>query len=70
MELVKRTWSSIQIRAKRKWGSTIIRQLSAERASLYDALEQMREGIELPGEVLADGRVGERRFSIERDDLP
>jgi 1-acyl-sn-glycerol-3-phosphate acyltransferase len=70
MELVKRTWTSIKIRAKRKWGSTIIRQLSDERAALYEALEKMREGIELPGNVLADGRVGAQRFSLEPDDLP
>lgn len=70
LELVRRTWTSIKIRAKRKWGSTIIRQLSAERASLYEAIEEMRKGIELPGDVLADGRVGERPFSLDRDDMP
>jgi 1-acyl-sn-glycerol-3-phosphate acyltransferase len=70
LELVKRTWTSIKIRAKRKWGWTIIEQLAEERAALYELLEEMREGLELPGEVRADGRVGERRFTLDPDDMP
>ena len=70
VELVKRTWTSIKIRAKRKWGSTIIRQLAAERAALYDLVEELREGLDLPGDVLEDGRVGADRFSIAPDDVP
>ena len=70
LELVKRTWTSIKIRAKRKWGSTIIAQLSAERAALYETIEEMRQGLELPGDVLADGRVGERPFALDPDDMP
>ena len=70
MELVRRTWTSIRIRAKRHWGSTIIRQLSAERAVLYKAIEEIREGLDLPGDVLADGSVGTRDFALEQDDMP
>jgi 1-acyl-sn-glycerol-3-phosphate acyltransferase len=70
LELVNRTWTSIKIRAKRRWGSAIIEQLANERAALYEALEEMREGLELPGEVRADGRVGQRRFTLDPDDLP
>jgi hypothetical protein len=70
LELVKRTWTSIKIRAKRRWGWTIIEQLAEERAALYEILEEMREGLELPGEVRADGRVGERRFTLDPDDMP
>jgi len=70
VELVKRTLTSIRIRAKRKWGSTIIAQLSEERAALYEAIEEMRQGLELPGDVLADGRVGERPFALDPDDVP
>lgn len=70
LELVNRTWTSIKIRAKRKWGWTIIEQLAEERATLYETLEEMREGLELPGEVRADGRVGERRFVLDPDDMP
>jgi 1-acyl-sn-glycerol-3-phosphate acyltransferase len=70
LELVRRTWTSIKIRAKRKWGSTIIQQLAAERAVLYEAIEELREGLELPGNVLADGRVGERPFALDPDDVP
>ena len=70
LELVRRTWTSIKIRAKRQWGSTIIRQLSAERAVLYEAIEEIRDGLDLPGDVLADGRVGTRGFALDSDDMP
>lgn len=70
LELVNRTWTSIKIRAKRKWGSAIISQLSEERASLYEAIEEMRSGLELPGAVLADGRVGQPDFILDPDDVP
>jgi hypothetical protein len=70
LELVRRTWTSIKIRAKRQWGSTIVRQLSAERAVLYEAVEEIREGLNLPGDVLADGRVGTRDFALDPDDVP
>jgi 1-acyl-sn-glycerol-3-phosphate acyltransferase len=70
LELVNRTWTSIKIRAKRKWGSTIIRQLSTERAALYEAIDEMRQGLELPGDVLADGRVGAHEFTLDPDDMP
>jgi hypothetical protein len=70
LELVRRTWTSIKIRAKRQWGSTIIRQLSAERAALYEAIEEMRAGLDLPGDVLGDGRVGTRDFALDPEDMP
>jgi 1-acyl-sn-glycerol-3-phosphate acyltransferase len=70
LELVRRTWTSIRIRAKRQWGSTIIRQLSDERAVLYGAIEEIRQGLDLPGNVLADGRVGTPEFTLEPEDLP
>ena len=70
LELVKRTWSSVKIRAKRQWGSTIIEQLSDERAALYDLIEEMRAGLDLPGDVLSDGRVGTRPFALHPDDMP
>ena len=70
LELVTRTWTSIKIRAKRQWGSTIIRQLTAERAVLYEAIEEIREGLDLPGDVLSDGRVGTQNFALDDDDLP
>jgi glycerol-3-phosphate O-acyltransferase/dihydroxyacetone phosphate acyltransferase len=70
LELVNRTWTSIKIRAKRRWGWTIIEQLAEERGALYEILEEMRDGLELPGEVRADGRVGERRFSLDPEDVP
>lgn len=70
VELVRRTWTSIKIRAKRRWGPKIIRELSKERASLYDAIEEMRQGLALPGDVLADGRVRTREFALDSDDVP
>ena len=66
VELVKRTWTSITIRAKRQWGAAIIERLSAERAALYEEIEELGKGLDLPGEVLPDGRVGRRELSIER----
>jgi hypothetical protein len=69
-ELVERTWSSFKIRATRRWGSKIIDQLAEERAALYDSIEELRKGLDLPGDVLADGRVGERRFVLDSEDLP
>ena len=70
LELVRRTWTSIKIRAKRQWGSTIIRQLSSERATLYEGIEEMRQGLDLPGNVLADGRVGIPDITFGPEDLP
>jgi len=70
LELVRRTWTSIKIRLKRQWGSTIIRQRSAERAVLYEAIEEIREGLDLPGDVLSDGSVGTRDFALDSDDMP
>ena len=70
LELVRRTWTSIKIRAKRQWESIIIRQLSVERAALYEAVEEIREGLDLPGDVLSDGRVGTDEFAIDADDVP
>lgn len=70
VELVKGTLASIRIRAKRRWGQSIVRQLVAERSALYGEIETLREGLDLPGEVLADGRVGERRFSLDPEDVP
>jgi len=70
VELVRRTWTSIKIRAKRQWGWAIIRQLSDERAELYVALEEMRKGLDLPGDVLRDGSVGTRDLALDQDDMP
>jgi 1-acyl-sn-glycerol-3-phosphate acyltransferase len=70
LELVTRTWTSIKIRAKRRWGSTTIRRLSDERAALYEAIEEMRHGLDLPGDVLTDGRVGTRDVVLDQDDMP
>jgi hypothetical protein len=67
---VRRTWTSIKIRAKRQWGSTIIRQLSSERAALYEGIEEMRQGLDLPGNVLADGRVGIPDITFGPEDMP
>jgi 1-acyl-sn-glycerol-3-phosphate acyltransferase len=57
IELVQRTWTSIKIRAKRRWGSSIVAQISHERAELFDSLDPLGEGMELPGHVRRDGRI-------------
>ena len=71
LELVQHTWTSIKIRAKRRWGSTIIEQLSQERAELFDALSEISEGLELPGRVRDDGRISAAPgFDLDADDMP
>ncbi|MEM7433688.1 MAG: 1-acyl-sn-glycerol-3-phosphate acyltransferase [Myxococcota bacterium] len=71
LELVQRTWNSIKIRAKRKWGPTIIARLSEERSALFDALQSMSEGLDLPGRVRDDGRISATPgFSLDTDDVP
>jgi hypothetical protein len=30
----------------------------------------MRQGLDLPGDVLGDGRVGTRDFSLDPEDMP
>lgn len=71
LELVNRTWTSIKIRAKRKWGSTIIERLSEERAALFDALDEISKGLELPGRVRDDGRISATPgFALDPDDMP
>jgi hypothetical protein len=47
-----------------------VRQLSVERAALYEAVEEIRVGLDLPGDVLSDGRVGTDEFAIDADDVP
>ena len=70
LELVRSTWTSIKTRATRHWGTTIIRQLSTERAALYETIEEMSKGLDLPGDVLADGRVGTRELVLDPGDVP
>ncbi|MDH3623249.1 MAG: 1-acyl-sn-glycerol-3-phosphate acyltransferase [Myxococcales bacterium] len=71
LELVDRTWTSIKIRAKRKWGATIIEQLSQERAVLFEALEDISQGLDLPGRLRDDGRISATPgFALDRDDMP
>ncbi|MGB5812009.1 MAG: 1-acyl-sn-glycerol-3-phosphate acyltransferase, partial [Polyangiales bacterium] len=71
LELVQRTWSSIKIRARRKWGSTIVERLSSERTALFDSLLEMSEGLELPGRVRDDGRISATPgFQLDPDDMP
>jgi len=71
LELFNRTWTSIKIRAKRKWGATTIEQLSEERAALFNALEEISQGLDLPGRVRDDGRISATPgFALDPDDMP
>jgi len=71
LELVDRTWTSIKIRAKRKWGATIVEQISRERAVLFQALEEISQGLDLPGRVRDDGRISATPgFALDPDDMP
>ncbi|MDH3728449.1 MAG: hypothetical protein OER77_13050, partial [Myxococcales bacterium] len=71
LELVDRTWTSIKIRATRKWGGRIIEQLSKERGALFEALEDISQGLDLPGRVRDDGRISATPgFALDPDDMP
>jgi 1-acyl-sn-glycerol-3-phosphate acyltransferase len=71
LELVNRVWTSIKIRARRRWGATTIEQLSRERAALFEALETISQGLDLPGRVRDDGRVSATPgFALDPDDMP
>jgi hypothetical protein len=71
LELANRVWTSIKIRARRKWGATIIEQLSQERAALFEALETISQGLDLPGRVRDDGRISATPgFALDPDDMP
>lgn len=71
LELVQRTWISIKIRLKRKWGATIVQRLSEERSSLFEVLQELSEGLELPGRVRDDGRISATpAFKLDPDDMP
>jgi len=71
LELVNRTWTSIKIRATRKWGATIIERLTRERATLFEALEEISQGLDLPGRVRDDGRISATPgFALDPDDMP
>jgi hypothetical protein len=46
VELVKTTWTSIKVRAKRRWGSDMVQRLARERSSLFDLIDEMRQEVE------------------------
>ncbi|MBI2376323.1 MAG: 1-acyl-sn-glycerol-3-phosphate acyltransferase [Deltaproteobacteria bacterium] len=54
------TMRAIRTRLTRRRRREAIRRLRAERARLFDEIARMGEGLELPGEVRADGSVAAR----------
>lgn len=56
-ELTRETSRAVRIRLTRARRRTAVAHLKVERAELCDRLLQMTEGLDLPGEVDADGRI-------------
>jgi 1-acyl-sn-glycerol-3-phosphate acyltransferase len=55
--MARGTWRAVRVRFTRRLQARSIDRLLAARAALHDELLAMVEGIELPGQVLSDGRV-------------
>jgi 1-acyl-sn-glycerol-3-phosphate acyltransferase len=56
-ELTQQTWRSLKIRLTRQRRRLTIAHLKTERSELYDAIDEMAEGLSLPGALAPDGRV-------------
>lgn len=57
LRVARETARAVRVRLTRRLRAHAIERLLSERAALHDELIAMAEGLELPGEVLADGRV-------------
>ncbi len=56
-ELAQDTLRSLRVRFSRAWYSGAVAELRGERSRLFDAIEAMSAGLELPGQVDPDGRL-------------
>lgn len=57
LELARETWRAARVRLTRWRRRDAVTHLLAERAALCDAILAMAEGLDLPGQVEASGRV-------------
>lgn len=56
-ELAAETWRALRVCFMRRRYAAALDHLRSERSELHDALVGMGEGIELPGRLMADGRI-------------
>jgi len=57
--LARQAWKNLRIRFRRRRERGVIEETLAMRAGIFDEIMQIAEGLELPGTVLPDGRVGD-----------
>lgn len=57
LELARETWRAARVRLTRRRRRGAVARLLAERAALCDAILAMAEGLDLPGQVDASGRI-------------
>jgi 1-acyl-sn-glycerol-3-phosphate acyltransferase len=60
VELARGTWRALRVRFTRGVRARSLLRLRAERARLCDAVLELAEGLDLPGEVGADGSIVRR----------
>ena len=58
LRLVRKTYRSIGVTLTRARRAHAIQRLRGQRSELYDAMVALAEGLDLPGMVATDGRVG------------
>jgi len=63
-ELSRESWRALRVRLTQARYRAVLAELRAERAELHDAIEQLARGVELPGELAADGRVGMKQRAL------
>jgi glycerol-3-phosphate O-acyltransferase / dihydroxyacetone phosphate acyltransferase len=57
LRVARETARAVRVRISRRRRAACIERLRGERAFLHDAIMMLGEGLELPGAVLADGRI-------------
>ncbi len=56
-ELSQETWRAMRVRITRRRRHRAIEGLLAQRADIYEAVERLTQGLDLPGHVADDGRL-------------
>jgi 1-acyl-sn-glycerol-3-phosphate acyltransferase len=64
VELARETWRALRVRFTRGVRARSLLRLRVERAHLCDAVLELAEGLELPGEVGEDGRILRRGATV------
>jgi 1-acyl-sn-glycerol-3-phosphate acyltransferase len=64
-ELSQESWRALRVRITRRRQRDVIKRLREKRADICDTVDQLMQGLELPGRITDDGRI----VSDEEDDL-